>query len=90
MCTTIDLLDSLYKKIKTRAIEEVVTMKDFLLKMIHRELETHSDPLEADTFVEKKLNTRKKKKYLKTPKLIKSGMISSFEILLKNVFFNIG
>lgn len=71
MRTTIDIPDSLYKKIKTRAIEEEVTMKDFLLKMIYRELETHSVPLEADTFVIKKLKTRKKKKVFKDSKINK-------------------
>jgi len=35
MRTTIDIPDQLFKKMKTRAIEKEVTMKDFLLQSLN-------------------------------------------------------
>ena len=39
MRTSIDIPDQLFKKMKTRAIDEEVTMKEFLLQILHKELE---------------------------------------------------
>jgi hypothetical protein len=60
--TTIDIPDQLFKKMKTKAIEEDVTMKAFLLKIIQRALENTSATPESENIGRKILKTRKKKK----------------------------
>ena len=71
MRTSIDIPDQLFKKMKTKAIEENVTMKDFLLQIIHRELENKIPSIEGKNFEKKELKTRKKQKIFKDSKINK-------------------
>lgn len=40
MRTSVDIPDSLFKKLKTVVIEEETTIKDFLIRIIQKEIET--------------------------------------------------
>jgi hypothetical protein len=71
MRTTIDIPDQLFKKMKTRAIEEEVTMKDYLLKIIHRELGENTVTLNSKKVETIKLKTRKKKKVYRNSEINK-------------------
>lgn len=71
MRTTIDIPDQLFKKMKTKAIEEDVTMKAFLLNIIHRALENPSAKPEHEKIDRKILKTRKKKKIYKDSEINK-------------------
>lgn len=71
MRTSIDIPDQLFKKMKTRAIEEEVTMKEFLLQILHRELEVDKNPVKEENLKRKELKTRKKKKEYKDSKINK-------------------
>ncbi len=71
MRTSIDIPDQLFKKMKSRVIEEEVTMKEFLLQILHRELEDSKNPVKEENLKRKELKTRKKKKVYMDSKINK-------------------